>query len=466
MAGLINFGMTQPESAGAFAAGYNQAEQTRQTQQMNQAKLDQLKSDRDAMLQLQSQLKSMGKDTDLGKVADVMIATGHPDYVMKGLDLKSRWQAQQDYAHLFDEGGAKPPAAAPAAAAPIQSGALGSGTFGIAPEAPTNALAATTPPVANALLGAPTAKAPVSTNALAAPAAPISTAPAGPDQSLIAQTQSRINKLMAFAASNSAMNPQMANNAMAEARILQDQLELYSKRAPNRPAALQELDAYMNMSPAEKEAFEKLQKIKTPSTNVAVNAPVAKSLAGPVGTRAEASLAKAEGSVGMMENANMVRQALNSGNVIAGPLAGPRLKFAQLLDAAGAGDKEKLAATRNTIQGLAAMTLESRAELKGQGQVTENEQKLLERARSGSIEDMTVSELQQIVNVSQRLANRLWTGHQTLLKTMETDPAAADSLRYYRPVGTLAAPIGEGKPGAVSNQRRAGLDQIFGGKKP
>ena len=32
------------------------------------------------------------------------------------------------------------------------------------------------------------------------------------------------------------------------------------------------------------------------------------------------------------------------------------------------------------------------AELKGQGQVTENEQKLLERARSGNIEDMTIAE--------------------------------------------------------------------------
>jgi hypothetical protein len=184
-----------------------------------------------------------------------------------------------------------------------------------------------------------------------------------------------------------------------------------------------------------------------------------------VGQRAEASLAKAEGATGMMDSANMVREALNSGNVIAGPLAGPRLKFAQVLDMAGAGDKEKLVNTRTAIQGLATLTLESRAELKGQGQVTENEQKLLERARSGNIEDMTISELQQIVNTSQRLANRLWSNHQTLLKTMETDPAAADSLRYYRPTGELPKPVGEGKPQAKADERKAGLDQIFGGKR-
>lgn len=218
------------------------------------------------------------------------------------------------------------------------------------------------------------------------------------------------------------------------------------------------------MTPEQKAAFERLQKIKTPSTDVRVTTPVAKSLAGPVGQRAEASLAKAEGAVGMMESANMVREALNTGNVIAGPLAGARTKFAQVLDLAGAGDKEKLIATRQAVQGLATMTLESRAELKGQGQVTENEQKLLERARSGNIEDMTITELQQVVNISQRLANRLWSGHQTLLKTMETDPAAADSLRYYRPTGALPQAIGEGKPKGETDKRKAGLAEIFRSK--
>ena len=166
-----------------------------------------------------------------------------------------------------------------------------------------------------------------------------------------------------------------------------------------------------------------------------------------------------------MESANMVRGALNTGNVIAGPLAGPRMKFAQVLELAGAGDKEKLVNTRTAIQGLATLTLESRAELKGQGQVTENEQKLLERARSGNIEDMTVAEHQQVVNVSQRLANRLWSNHQTLLKRMETDPAAADSLRYYYPTGTLPSAVGQSSSQGQTDKRTQGLDKIFGGKK-
>jgi hypothetical protein len=196
-------------------------------------------------------------------------------------------------------------------------------------------------------------------------------------------------------------------------------------------------------------------------TATATSSPAGKSLAAEVGARANTSLVKAEGAVGIMENANMVREALNTGNVIAGPLAGVRTKFAQILELAGAGDKEKLVNTRSAIQGLASLTLESRAELKGQGQITDTETKLLERARSGSIEDMTIAELQQVVNISQRLANRMWSSHQNLLGTMEGDPAAVDTIRYYRPTMPLPQAVGEGKPKAETDKRTQGLDKIF-----
>lgn len=450
MAGLIDVGILKPELATSFATGYRQAEQSRQESQMNQMKLDQLKQDREAMLQLQQRLKEQGKDPDLDKVFDALIATGNPDYVMKGMDGKQRLKEQRVFARIQGLDMGTPSAAAPA-----------------------NAMAADAPaaPVAmNAMVPTPAPTAPVAVNAMAAGAptrmtpvgapAPVNALALGQTDPRIAETQDRINRLMQFAATAS---PQMANQAMSQARILQDQLSLYSKKAP---AAVQELEAYMAMSPEQKAAFEKLQKIKTPSTNVSVNTPTGKSLAAPVGARAETSLAKAEGSVGMMENANLVREAINTGNVIAGPLAGTRLKFQQVLDLAGAGDKEKLAATRTAIQGLAAMTLESRSELKGQGQVTENEQKLLERARSGNIDDMTIPELESIVDTSQRLANRMWSNHQTLLKTMKDDPNAADSLRYYQPTSALPQALTRTKPAAKAetDKRKAGLAEIFRSK--
>ena len=496
MAGLIDVGILKPELAGSFAAGYRGAEQARQRSaqaeqelargrqqmQMDEMTMKRLQEDREMMLQLQQRLKAAGQDPDLDKVFDALISSGNPDLVLKGTEGKQRLRDQREFARV--QGLSIPGAAAPTGAA--------------APSAPEGELVA--PPIApptgtmrdiapggavgpetdlsylKRTLGTPGA--PAAVNTLAPAAAPVTNAmlapaaqPAAPSAAnamvgglnpqLIAQTQSRINSLMQFAAT--ASTPQIAQNAMAQARILQDQLELYSKRSPNEPAALQELRAYMAMSPEEKAAFEKLQKIKSPNVTATATSttPVAKSLAGPVGARAETSLVKAEGAAGIMESANMVREALNTGNVIAGPLAGVRTKFAQVLELAGAGDKEKLVATRAAIQGLATLTLESRAELKGQGQVTENEQKLLERARSADIGELTIAELQQVVNVSQRLANRMWSSHQNLLKTMRADPKAADSLPYYEPNVSLPQAIGEGKPKAETDKRTQRLENIF-----
>ena len=78
---------------------------------------------------------------------------------------------------------------------------------------------------------------------------------------------------------------------------------------------------------------------------------------------------------------------------------------------------------------------------------------------------MTIPELQQVVNVSQRLASRLYSNHETLLGRMKDDPAAKDSMRYYEPTGKMAPPILEGKTPAVQSKdaKRPSLGSIFGG---
>lgn len=503
--GLIDVGIIKPELAGSFAAGYRGAEQARQKAglvqqetEMNQMKLEQLKQDRASLLQLQNSLKAAGKDPNPIKVFDALIATGNPDYVMKGIDGKRRLAELQradrmlrQYApELFD---AEPTnAMAPAAPAgasmfDMPAGAQPSGDYtstqamgrvpGVVttpiPESPpVNAMALAAPVNATAPAAAPVnamapAAAPV--NAMAPTAAPAAAPAAGSDVTALRRqlmTLSSIDDPRAKALAEvikgqitEASKPYVVNGRL----VTGGGRELYA--APDKPTELQRNYKFAK-TPAGgnfKGSLADFKVLSTPRTNNILNAPIPKSLAAPVGARAEASLVKAEAATGMMENANMVRDALNSGNVIAGPLAGPRLKFQQILDVAGAGDKEKLIATRNAIQGLAAMTLEGRAELKGQGQVTENEQKLLERARSGNIEDMTVSELQTIVDTSQRLANRMWSNHQNLLGTMSTDPNAAESLRYYQPTSALPQAVGQNKPAAKAetDKRNAGLAQIF-----
>lgn len=187
--GLIDVGIIKPELANSFATGYRGAEQARQKAglvqqetEMNQMKLEQLKNDRTALLQLQDSLRSAGKDPDPVKVFDALIATGKPDYVIKGIDGKRRLTElqradsvlRQFAPELFsaEPASAVPAAPAGASAFNLQAGAQPSGdytnttTMGRVPGVVTTPVPES-PPM-NAM--APAAPAPV--NAMAPAAAP------------------------------------------------------------------------------------------------------------------------------------------------------------------------------------------------------------------------------------------------------------------------------------------------------
>jgi hypothetical protein len=157
-----------------------------------------------------------------------------------GIEGKQKLKDLDAYAKLGSVGVTPPamPMGAPAVtpmqpmmrAVPALTNAMGSGMFGM--EAPTNALAAQAAP-------------------MAAPAAPVNAlAPQAQ------QAQARITQLLDFARTN----PRMAKQAMEEARLLQDQLELFSKRGQNEPA-----DAVMMRQlgfPLTKEGFQAYQDSK------------------------------------------------------------------------------------------------------------------------------------------------------------------------------------------------------------
>lgn len=156
MAGLIDVGILKPELATSFATGYQQAEQTRQQNEMNQLKLDQLKQDRAMLTDLQTKLRAAGQSDDPNQFFKAMIQTGNPDYMAKGYEGLQRYKELQRAEQLL---GAEfgTPAVAPAAA---PANALAPS---VAPAAPSaNALA--TPPAA-----APAAPAAAPANALVAP---------------------------------------------------------------------------------------------------------------------------------------------------------------------------------------------------------------------------------------------------------------------------------------------------------
>jgi hypothetical protein len=227
----LNFNALAVPGPKGFYQGFEQGQKEKVASEMNQIKLEELRRDRDEMVQLQEKLKGLGQDPDIGKYLDTLAQTGKPEYVKMAIEGKQKIKDLDAYAKL---GAIEPVTAAPAMPtgapalgapalrmpqAPAPTNMLGSGTFGMGMEAP--------------------AVAPV--NAMApAPAAPVNAlAPAQPGADLIAPTQQRIRQLLDFARTN----PRMASQAMAEAKILQDQLELYSKRAPAESADVQTMRA-------------------------------------------------------------------------------------------------------------------------------------------------------------------------------------------------------------------------------
>ena len=156
MSGLIDASILKPELANSLAEGYRQSGEERHKREMDrvtlatleqqrestQMTLERLKQEREMMLGLQSELKAIGRDPDLNKVFDVFIASGNPDYVMKGYEGKRKLQEQaraegvlRQYApELFPPGPSAPGGTAPGAVAPA-------GTVNaMAPSAPSSAV--------------------------------------------------------------------------------------------------------------------------------------------------------------------------------------------------------------------------------------------------------------------------------------------------------------------------------------
>ena len=88
-------------------------------------------------------------------------------------------------------------------------------------------------------------------------------------------------------------------------------------------------------------------------------------------------------------------------NAITGPFANTRMKATQIASMLGFGGEDAVSSTRELIQGLSEMTLGARGMLKGQGTITDAEQRLLAQARGGNI-DMTGAELKTLFRVIRR----------------------------------------------------------------
>jgi hypothetical protein len=170
----------------------------------------------------------------------------------------------------------------------------------------------------------------------------------------------------------------------------------------------------------------------TPSTNV--NVALDKGIAAQIGPMLKDAQVQAQGANMQIDAADRVIQAVDSKKIIAGPAASPQLKLAQIgsvLGVTGKDTNETIANTRQVIRAFAELTLQGRKTMRGEGQITENEGKLAERAFSGDIDSLTPAEIKQIANASKRAAEFTVGEYNRKLKTLEKDPATAQLIPFY-----------------------------------
>lgn len=217
------------------------------------------------------------------------------------------------------------------------------------------------------------------------------------------------------------------------------------------PSVQEALD-FAGLNPDQQKTFKDLQILKKPPgavTNVNVTN-LDKTAAGELGKLVPDLYNQANSAASQLSDIPRYKLALDK--AITGPFAEQRLTGARIANAFGFTGESGINATREMIQGLSEMALKSRTMLTGQGQITEGEQKLLVKARSGDI-NFTKGEIQTILNVAERAAKSQYDQSNKLLKSAATQsPTAQMFLDNVQKLPTEAPPAPSPNSVTVGNQ--------------
>jgi hypothetical protein len=216
--------------------------------------------------------------------------------------------------------------------------------------------------------------------------------------------------------------------------------ELAKTKAETLAPSVRESIDFANLKPEQQATFQALQILKKPPaavTNVNVSN-VDKTAAAELGKLVPDLYNQANSAASQLTELPRYQAALDA--AITGPFADQRLSTARVASTLGFTGDKAVNATREVIQGLSEMALKSRTMLTGQGQITEGEQKLLIKARSGDI-DFTKGELKTIFDVSDRAAKAQYNQSRKLLESAaKQSPTAQMFLENMQPLATQEAP--------------------------
>lgn len=183
-----------------------------------------------------------------------------------------------------------------------------------------------------------------------------------------------------------------------------------------------------------------------------------KELIGAAVDRLKASTAKAEAATKNIGTVSRMRDALSGGILPTGPGATFGQGISRFVDMIGIGGKdnsERLANTTSFIQGAASLALDSAAKMKGQGSVTEEERKLLQRATLGgdNILNMRTDEIVKLLDIIDKQSREDVTSHKNLINLMPKDimefmplfqvPDLPPMMQTHQVAPSMAAPHGQ-----------------------
>lgn len=217
---------------------------------------------------------------------------------------------------------------------------------------------------------------------------------------------------------------------------------------PNKPF---QMDAQGNIVP--NTAYQNYEVRKAAAgaarvnNNVAVNTEksLLNTIAGGIGGQIEASTAGARAASDSLRTIGALNDALNSGKVMAGPATKPAMLLTQLgsqLGIVGKDSQETLQKTRAAMQQMAQLELDAAAQMKGQGQITENERDIIRRAASGDI-SMTLPELKTLTSSLEKTARYRIEQHNSRVQPLLQNPNAA-AIAPFLTVQPPSAPSGGG----------------------
>lgn len=203
-------------------------------------------------------------------------------------------------------------------------------------------------------------------------------------------------------------------------------------------------DGRLTVDPGFQASKEKIAAAGKSQINLAVNTEksLTNEMAQGLGKQLDSSLADATAAGSQITNARNLLRLIDSGKIIAGPGADARIIATQIgsaLGVTGRDAEERLANTRQAIQGLAQAELTAAASMKGQGAITDGERAILKKAAAGDI-SMSPAELRAMSQAIERNANARINLHQQQVQRLGALPGAAPLMPFY------AAPQVPGEP--------------------